>query len=41
MLGAINVLMFRNFGENQQGLKTGQGAEEEQKGHPQQERDQV
>jgi hypothetical protein len=40
-LGAINVLMIRNFGEDLQGHKKGQGAEEEQKGRPQQEGDQV
>jgi hypothetical protein len=33
-LGALDVLMIRNLGENQQGLKKGQGVEEEE-GHPQ------
>jgi hypothetical protein len=40
-LGAIDVLMIRNLGENQQGLGKDQGVEEEQQGHPQQEGDQV
>jgi hypothetical protein len=30
----MDVLMSRNLGENQQGLKKGQGVEEEE-GHPQ------
>jgi hypothetical protein len=34
-LGAMNVLMIRNLGENQQVLGKGQGVEEEQQGHPQ------
>jgi hypothetical protein len=33
-LGAMNVLMIRNLGENQQGLGKGQGVEEEQQGRP-------
>jgi translation initiation factor IF-1 len=41
MLGAMDVLMIRNLGENQQGLGKGQGVEEEQQGRPQQEGDQV
>jgi hypothetical protein len=41
MLGAMDVLMIMNLGENQQGLGKGQGVEEEQQGHPQQEGDQV
>jgi hypothetical protein len=40
-LGAIDVLMIRNLGEDQQGLGKGQGAEEEEQGHPQQEGHQV
>jgi hypothetical protein len=40
-LGAMDVLMIRNLGENQQGLGKGQGVEEEQQGCPQQEEDQV
>jgi hypothetical protein len=39
MLGAMDVLMIRNLGEDQQGK--GQGVEEEQQGRPQQEGDQV
>jgi hypothetical protein len=31
-LGAMDVLMIRNFGEDQQGLGKGQGVEEEQQG---------
>jgi hypothetical protein len=33
--------MIRNLGEHQQGLGKGQGVEEEQQGHPQQEGHQV
>jgi hypothetical protein len=40
-LGAMDVLMIRNFGEDHQGLGNGQGVEEEQQGCPQQEGDQV
>jgi hypothetical protein len=40
-LGAMDVLMIRNLGENQQGLRKGLGVEEEQQGRPQQEGDQV
>jgi hypothetical protein len=40
-LGAMNVLMIRNLGEDQQELGKGQGVEEEQQGRPQQEGDQV
>jgi hypothetical protein len=40
-LGAIDVLMIRNLGEDQQGLGKGLGVEEEQQGRPQQEGDQV
>jgi hypothetical protein len=39
-LGAIDVLMIRYLGEDQQGLGKGQGVEEQQ-GRPQQEGDQV
>jgi hypothetical protein len=35
MLGAMDVLMIRNHGEDQQGLGKGQGVEEEQQGRPQ------
>ena len=41
MIGAMDVLMIRNLGEDQQGLGKGQGVEEEQQGWPQQEGDQV
>jgi hypothetical protein len=41
MLGAMDVLMIRNLGEDQQGLGKVLGVEEEQQGHPQQEGDQV
>jgi hypothetical protein len=41
MLGAMDVLMIRNLGEDQQGLGKGLGIEEEQQGRPQQEGDQV
>jgi hypothetical protein len=41
MLGAMDVLMNRYLGEDQQGLGKGQGVEEEQQGRPQQEGDQV
>jgi hypothetical protein len=41
MLGSMDVLMIRNFGEHQQGLEKGLGVEEEQQGRPQQEGDQV
>ena len=41
MLGAMDVLMIRYLGEDQQGLRKGQGVEEEQQGLPQQEGDQV
>ena len=34
-LGAMDVLMIRNLGEDQQGLGKGLGVEEEQQGHPQ------
>jgi hypothetical protein len=34
-LGAIDVLMIRNLGENNQGLGKGQGVEEKQQGCPQ------
>jgi hypothetical protein len=34
-LGAMDVLMIKNFGEDQQGLGKGQGIEEEQQGRPQ------
>jgi hypothetical protein len=37
----MDVLTIRNFGEDHQGLGKGQGVEEEQQGHPQQEGDQV
>jgi hypothetical protein len=40
-LGAMDVLMIRNLGEDQQGLGKGQGVEEEEQGHPQQEGHQV
>jgi hypothetical protein len=40
-LGAMDVLMIRYLGEDQQGLGKGQGVEEEQQGRPQQEGDQV
>jgi hypothetical protein len=40
-LGAMDVLMIRNLGEDQQGLRKGLGVEEEQQGRPQQEEDQV
>jgi hypothetical protein len=40
-LRAMDVLMIRNLGENQQGLGKGQGVVEEQQGRPQQEADQV
>jgi hypothetical protein len=40
-LGAMDVLMIRYHGEDQQGLGKGQGVEEEQQGRPQQEGDQV
>jgi hypothetical protein len=40
-LGAMDVLMIRYLGENQQGLEKGQDVEEEQQGSPQQEGDQV
>jgi translation initiation factor IF-1 len=40
-LGAMDVLMIRNLGEDQQGLGKGLGVEEEQQGCPQQEGDQV
>jgi translation initiation factor IF-1 len=40
-LGAMDVLMIRNLGEDQKGLGKGQGVEEEQPGRPQQEGDQV
>jgi hypothetical protein len=40
-LGAMDVLMIRNLGEDQKGLGKGQGVEEEQQGRPQQEGDQV
>jgi hypothetical protein len=40
-LGALDVLMIRNLGENQQGLGKAQGVEEEEQGRPQQEADQV
>jgi hypothetical protein len=36
-LGAIDVLMIRNIGDDQQGLGKGRGVEEQQQGHPQQE----
>jgi hypothetical protein len=38
---AMDVLMIRYLGEDQQGLGKGQGVEEEQQGRPQQEADQV
>jgi hypothetical protein len=41
MLGAMDVLMIRYFGEDQKGLGKCQGVEEEQQGRPQQEGDQV
>jgi hypothetical protein len=41
MLRAMDVLMIRNLGEDQQGLGKGQGVEEEQHGRPHQEGDQV
>jgi hypothetical protein len=34
-LGAMDVLMIRNLGENQQGLGKGQDVEKEQQGRPQ------
>nr|ACG44632.1 hypothetical protein [Zea mays] len=40
-LGAMDVLMIRYLGEDQQGLGKGQGVEEKQQGRPQQEGDQV
>jgi hypothetical protein len=40
-LRAMDVLMIRYLGEDQQGLGKGQGVEEEQQGRPQQEGDQV
>jgi hypothetical protein len=40
-LGAMDVLMIRYIGEDQQGLRKDQGVEEEQQGRPQQEGDQV
>jgi hypothetical protein len=40
-LGAMDILMIRNLGEDQQGLGKGLGVEEEQQGRPQQEGDQV
>ena len=40
-LGAMDVLMIRYLGEDQQGLGKGLGVEEEQQGRPQQEGDQV
>jgi hypothetical protein len=40
-LGAMDVLMIRNLGEDHQGLGKGLVVEEEQQGRPQQERDQV
>jgi hypothetical protein len=40
-LGAMDVLMIRNLGEDQQGLGKDLGVEEEQQGRPQQEGDQV
>jgi hypothetical protein len=40
-LGIIDVLMIRNLGEDQQGLRKDLGVEEEQQGRPQQEGDQV
>jgi hypothetical protein len=40
-LGAMDVLMIRNLGEDQQGLGKGLGVEEEQQGCPRQEGDQV
>jgi hypothetical protein len=36
MLGAMDVLMIRNLGEDQKELGKGKGAQEEQKGRPQQ-----
>ena len=41
MLGAMDVLMIRNLGEDQQVLGKVQGVEREQQGHPQQDGDQV
>jgi hypothetical protein len=40
-LGAMDVLKIRNFEEDHQGLRKGQGVEEEQQERPQQEGDQV
>jgi hypothetical protein len=40
-LGAMDVLIIRNLGEDQQGLGKGLVVEEEQQGRPQQEQDQV
>jgi hypothetical protein len=40
-LGAMDVLMIRNLGEDQQGLGKDLGVEEEQQGRPQQEGYQV
>jgi hypothetical protein len=40
-LGAMDVLMIRYLGEDQQGLGKAQGVEEEQQGRPQQEGVQV
>jgi hypothetical protein len=40
-LGAMDVLMIRYLGKDQQGLGKGQGVEEEQQERPQQEGDQV
>jgi hypothetical protein len=37
----MDVLMIRNLGEDQQGLGKGQGVEEEEQWHPQQEGHQV
>jgi hypothetical protein len=39
-LGAMDVLLIKNLGEDQQGLRRGQCVEEQQ-GYPQQEVDQV
>jgi hypothetical protein len=41
MLGAMDVLMIRNFGEHQQGHGKGQHVKEEKQGRSQQEEDQV
>jgi hypothetical protein len=41
MLGAMNVLIITNFGEDHQWLRKDKGVEEQQQGRPQQEGDQI